>query len=462
LARKGLNRLLVALVFAIAFCFLIPHVILPRLGIGAALPFIYVPGEPIPGTPITNTFLVTLITDVVLVAFAFLAVRNVKEVPGRLQSVFEMLVEFIDNLTRNIVGPKSRKVFPLAFTIFTFVLFANYLKLIPGFDSIGVMECAGPASVSTLAHPVAPNGYYANGSTLYVPSSLNSGYRVTVEDFEYCEKTNGNYRPDEHAVGAVATVQVAGTQQAVATREASVITPTTPTNGGSQSGPHSGPTAEETFRAKLTRKVDTTPGLKVSDLAAEEQALVATDKNGKLTVKQPLRELYFITPFFRGATSDLTLTLALAIITVIMIQVHGVQELGGAYWYKFVNLPALANIGNPKKPLLGLLGPLDFAVGLLEIISEISKILSFAFRLFGNIFAGQVLIFVMTFLVATGLPLIFNGLEAFVGVIQSFVFAMLYTVLAGIAMSGHHVDDEEHAEGRGGHGEIVPIEAPQG
>ncbi len=451
MAGKGLTRLAIALVIGIATCFLIPHVILPKwLGIGVALPFIYVPGEKLPNSPLTNTLLTTFITDVVLGLFVYLAVRNVKEVPGRLQSVFEMLVEFVDNLTRGIVGPKSRKVFPLAFAIFTFILFANYIKLLPGFDSVGVMECAGPAQLSSPDHPVAPNGYYANGSALYVPASLSSGYRATLEDFEYCEKVNG--KAHEATTAAVGTRSAVSTPEAVATRAVAA-----PAGGESTGEGHSAvATAEETFRANLTRKVDTTAGLKLSDLTAEEQTLVTSDTKGKLTVKQPLREVYFITPFLRGAPSDLTFTLAIALIAVIMIQVHGVQELGSAYWYKYINLPAIANIGNPNKPARGLLGPIDFIVGILEIVSEISKILSFAFRLFGNIFAGQVLIFVMTFLIATGLPLIFNGLEAFVGVIQPFVFAMLYTVFAGIAMAGHHAEgDDEH----GGHGETIPVEA---
>ena len=90
------------------------------------------------------------------------------------------------------------------------------------------------------------------------------------------------------------------------------------------------------------------------------------------------------------------------------------------------------------------MGAMDFVVGLLEIISELAKIVSFGFRLFGNIFAGQVLLFVMTFLVATLLPAIFYGLELFVGLIQAFVFSMLLLVFSTMAMAGHGHDDEEH------------------
>jgi F-type H+-transporting ATPase subunit a len=455
LAGKGLTRLLIGLGIAILFCFIIPHVIFPALGIGVALPFIYVPGEPIPGTPLTNAFLTTLLTDALLALFIYAGLRNFKLVPGRWQSILEMFVQFLDNLTRNIIGPKNRKVLPLAFSIFTFILFANYIKLIPGFDSVGILECAGPAEKSKPDHPLAPNGYYANGNALFVPSSLNSGYRVTLADYEYCEKVNGKYHGDSHggAVGTAAATQGAvGT--AVATAPATQSAVATAAVGGSGgvsgggSGGHSSaePTAEERARAALTRKVDTTPNLKYSTLSAAEKALATAGPNDSVVVTNPLRELYFVTPFLRGPASDLTLTLAIALIAMIAVQVFGVQENGGAYWYKFVNLPALGNMGNPKKPARGLLGPIDFAVGILEIVSEFSKIISFAFRLFGNIFAGQVLLFVMVFLIATGFPLIFIGLEMFVGVIQPFVFAMLFTVFTGIAMAGHHGDDEHHDE----------------
>jgi hypothetical protein len=293
---------------------------------------------------------------------------------------------------------------------------------------------------------VAPNGYYANGSALFVPSSLSSGYRATLEDFEYCEQVNGKAHSESAPAGAAtasAAATAAVTKSAVATPEASAAAADTGHSSGTGTG--GGVSAEETLRAAVTRKVDTNPNLKLADLSAEEKALVTEGPNGKLTVKQPLRELYFVTPFFRGPASDLTLTLAIALIAVVAIQVLGVGENGGAYWFKYFDLPALGNIGNPKMPARGFLGPISFVVGLLEIVSELSKIISFAFRLFGNIFAGQVLLFVMTFLIGTGLPLIFIGLEAFVGVIQPFVFAMLFTVFAGIAMAGHH-GNEEHAE----------------
>jgi F-type H+-transporting ATPase subunit a len=93
--------------------------------------------------------------------------------------------------------------------------------------------------------------------------------------------------------------------------------------------------------------------------------------------------------------------------------------------------------GVNKKPL----GVIDFVVGIFEIISEFIKILSFGFRLFGNIFAGQVLLFIMAFLVATMLPVVFYALELFVGLMQAFVFAVLTLIFSAQAMESHHADD---------------------
>jgi F-type H+-transporting ATPase subunit a len=82
---------------------------------------------------------------------------------------------------------------------------------------------------------------------------------------------------------------------------------------------------------------------------------------------------------------------------------------------------------------------------LLEIVAELSKVLSFGFRLFGNIFAGQVLLFVIPFLVAWIVPTAVYGLELFVGLIQAFVFAMLLLVFSAMAMEGHgHEEDAHH------------------
>jgi len=123
-------------------------------------------------------------------------------------------------------------------------------------------------------------------------------------------------------------------------------------------------------------------------------------------------------PIFRSATADLNTTLAFAMISVIIIQISGVVSLGFfKYGKKFINFSS----------------PINFFVGLLEIISELAKIVSFSFRLFGSVFAGEVLLVVITGLVPWIIPLPFYGLELFIGGIQAVVFMLLTVVFIKIA-----------------------------
>ncbi|PIV08692.1 hypothetical protein COS52_01360 [Candidatus Roizmanbacteria bacterium CG03_land_8_20_14_0_80_39_12] len=127
-------------------------------------------------------------------------------------------------------------------------------------------------------------------------------------------------------------------------------------------------------------------------------------------------------PLLRGNNADLNATLALAIISVTMIQVYGFQFLGfKVYISKFLNFK----------------DPIYFVLGILEIISEVSKVVSFAFRLFGNIFAGEVLLTIVAFLVPVLASFPFLILEIFVGFVQALVFSMLTSVFLSLAVSQH-------------------------
>lgn len=126
-------------------------------------------------------------------------------------------------------------------------------------------------------------------------------------------------------------------------------------------------------------------------------------------------------PLFRPGTADLNTTLALALISIFATQYFGLKAQNLSYLKKFVNFES----------------PIMFFVGILEIISEFAKIISFAFRLFGNIFAGEVLLVVIAALIPLGIPLPFYGLEIFVGFIQALVFAMLTLVFINMATISH-------------------------
>lgn len=158
------------------------------------------------------------------------------------------------------------------------------------------------------------------------------------------------------------------------------------------------------------------------DTRMSEEGEVA-EPTGLVEVEEPgSHEIYV--PYLRAGTADLNTTIALATISVIMIQVFGFMYQQFGYFSKFINFS----------------NPINFFVGLLEIILEFAKILSFSFRLFGNIFAGEVLLAVITFLVPIIVPMPFYGLEIVVGVIQALVFAMLSVVFYNMATVGH----EEH------------------
>lgn len=129
-----------------------------------------------------------------------------------------------------------------------------------------------------------------------------------------------------------------------------------------------------------------------------------------------------LVPLLRGGTADLNITLGTAIVAVGMIQIFGVDSLGIKYFKKFINFS----------------NPINFFVGILELVSEFAKIMSFSFRLFGNIFAGEVLLVVIAFLLPLLGPLPFIGLELFVGFIQALVFATLTLVFVNIATSDSH------------------------
>lgn len=129
-----------------------------------------------------------------------------------------------------------------------------------------------------------------------------------------------------------------------------------------------------------------------------------------------------IIPFLRSTSADLNFTLALSLMTVIAVQFTGIAALGiMKYGKKFLISPFHKPYG------------IGTAVGVLELVSEIGKIISFTFRLFGNVFAGEVLLTVMLHLVPYFLPLPFMFLEVFVGAIQAVVFAMLTLVFLKMA-----------------------------
>lgn len=138
---------------------------------------------------------------------------------------------------------------------------------------------------------------------------------------------------------------------------------------------------------------------------------------------------HVLVPFLRSASTDLNVTVGLALITVVAVQYFGIKTVGfRKYMSRFVTFK----------------GPIEFFMGILEIISELSRVVSLSFRLFGNVFAGEVLLAVIGFLIPFVAVLPFYGLELFVGAIQAFIFALLTLVFLTLGATEH--GGEAHAE----------------
>lgn len=322
------NRILtilgVSLVIGIVFYFLGIRMTKADLAISAAAEPIWCWGGHIEGEhcsagtllPITNSLIMTVIVDLLLLLTIIFGARNMQLVPRGFQNVIEFIVEGFYNFAQSIDRKNVAKFFPLCASIFFFVLYSNYFALIPGVGSIGVCRV-------------------------------------------------------EHAAE------------------------------GAAAEPHIGPS--ETFAS-----------------------LPGYCPDGK------------VIPALRAPSSDLNVTLAWALAAVFMIELFGFQALGMNYLTKFFNFKE---------------GGMGFFVGILELISEFVRIIAFSFRLFGNIFAGEVVLGVMAYLFAYLLPLPFYGLELFVAFMQAFIFSVLTLVFMSLATLAHGGHDEH------GHPETMPIEA---
>lgn len=307
---------------------------------------VQLPAEPLTGHlivdwAVTNSMIATWVTMLLLITLAFFATRKMAMVPKGLQNVMEAILEAFLNLVESIAGPeKAKKFFPLVFTIFIFIVTANWLGILPGFGTIGRIETAD--------HIIEKEN--EEGGNLS---------EVNLQQF------NG---------GSVAVIPFGS----------------------------SGITAAE----------------------YEEHGTSDADRAGILV------------PFLRSMNTDLNTPLAIALVAMTMIQVWGMRASGFfGYASKFFNISRLRK----RNPM----GLIDIYVGILEFISEVARLISFTFRLFGNIFAGEVLLAAMSFLIPLSSAIaIFFGLELFVGIIQAFIFAMLTLVFSVVATSAH--GGEEH------------------
>ena len=363
--------------------------------LGGPLPLIQIPAERVVtvfGYDLMNTTVMFWASGIVLLTLAYFATRRLKDVPGRLQNVFEIIVEFFDNTADSVAGgPKrGRRFLPLVLAIFLGVLASNWLGILPGVGTIGRVE--------------------------------------TVEEFVH------HHLADDHPEYADAHLDEVPEDVLREVLEASATEEFVVFNG--QDGVATIPVGRgEEAKVQLQDVVDIDhPDIHhvIEDVEAGvvKRAPQPEDDPDKYAGLVGHRTGLLV-PYFRGASTDLNTTLAIAIVAMVAVQLWGIRALGfRTYSGKFLILNQ---------------GPIGFFVGILEGFGEIARTISFTFRLFGNMFAGEILLIAMAFL----LPLIgiipFLGLELFVGAIQAFIFAML-TLVFGVMAVAHHGDDDHHGE----------------
>lgn len=383
-------------------------------------PFIQLPGEVYPGTQywpvigdifggLTNTFMSAVVAWIVVLVLALAAKarsRTADEVPTGYYNFFEMVIEGAYNFAANIAGPKVKDFFPFFMTFILFILTANWMGLIPGWDSVGLWEYKphflAEGDINELEGDLR-SAIADNEVDMFVAGLEEQfGFPIEIEDGHFSHET------EEEILHAL-EVEYDETDK---------------------SDLRVGPFLLRADRNAITDSQD--PGYDPEYLKEGEDKKVGFSKKAAD---------WTIVPFFRPAATDLNFTLAFALVAMIMVQYYGFKYLGArgylSKFFPFIGKGFGAEVS--KNPIR----VIDVFVGLLELVSEFSKIVSFAFRLLGNIFAGMVLLFVMAFLLPAA-NIAFYGLEFFVGMVQALVFGLLMLIFMFSATESHHGDEDHH------------------
>ncbi len=407
--------------------------ILVMVNIPPVIPVIQLPGEKYPGSgwnlfglQMTNSLMGSVIVWILLALLIFYVMRKKpkdgSEVPpGGFYNLFEMTFEGLYGFVGGVAGgPFLGRIFKMFMTIFLIVLLSNWIELVPGVDSIGFLE----------AHVNKTTGAPLDG----YETMQSGGIYVLNPKCKWISPEAAANLSAEAMKGRADAGCVTGTGAAVSAPAGEVAHETT------SAATEATPIAEATAVTSEAAPAAEATAVEGETVAAEGATTEAAAEGGEgehhYAPGDPSVP-WVVLPYLRAPSTDLNLTVALALIAVIMIQVTGFSALGAGYLTKFFNFKTLFT-----SPL----GGIDVAVGLLELIGEFAKILSFAFRLLGNIFAGSILLFVMSFLLPF-LPWPFFILEFFVGALQAFVFGLLTAIFMNLATAshGHEDHEEEHA-----------------
>jgi F-type H+-transporting ATPase subunit a len=318
--------------------------------------------------PITNSMLTMWGIMVIILLVFWLAARKGSLIPGRFQSVIELIVEFISDLVYGTAGRRlGRRILPLIMGLFVFIWISNLSGLLPGVGTIGKYE--------EPEHAAVVDGEHAD----------ESGAAVVVEG--------------EHSDEGDTAV----TDEAAPASEAQEATNT-------------------------DEQAATAAGVSEADESHAED-----EGHGKVLV-----------PFLRAPNADLNMTLAMALIAITVVQVAGVRAHGVGGRIKHMADP-----------------PFLFPI---EVIGEVSRVVSLSARLFGNVFAGEVLLGVMFALGAAlkiavlpiVFPVVFLFLEVLFGTIQALVFSLLTLIYITLAAAHGHDEEHAHEEAKGHQPAAVP------
>ena len=402
--------------------------------LGGAVPHLQVPSELVTyigDYALYNTVVMFLAAMVVLALLTWLATRKISEVPGRWQSLMEILYEFFIGLAESTSGKAGRIFIPVATAIFLVVLFSNWLGVLPIVGNIGRVE----TTTEYFFHKF--EGKAENENAEKVLEALHHDVGKKGEGMGDYLATYAGDEKVQKLVGK--TLETYGDQDFVIFDGDGIrLLPLGRGNDYKLSlidvvaydiDDPIHPTSEDV--AKIARRVD--ESIAPDSVPSTEFFANNPDKYASLGGKRA----GILVPYLRGSSTDLNKTLAIAIFAMISVQFWGLKTLGiGGYWDKF--------IGNPFKR-----NPIDLFVGVLEMIGEFIKVISFTFRLFGNMFAGEILLIAMGFL----FPLIgmipFIGLELFVGFIQAIIFSVLTLMFGAFAIMPHHHPEGDHNGGEG-------------
>ncbi len=391
--------------------------------LSSPLPVISLPAEAafhVGTVSVPNTTIMLWISGLVLLFLAWRTTRNIKEVPSGLQNAFESIYDFFRDMAENMGGQKAFKFLPIVMLIFFIVLASNWFGIIPGVGSFGRVE-----SINEWFH------LHTSGAESEFEESYPTLGHEDVEALAIIEvlREERDARFVVFNGGGLALIPFGRSENSKA--PLSSIVPVDEhsleelehqiVEGGISS-----------LSADMLHKWEEIEGYIVQGVVqrsyfdSDGQMYDCSGQKTKITSCGTKRSAGLLIPFLRGSSTDLNLTLAIALVAMGAVQFFGISSLGFlGYAGKFINFKE---------------GPVGFFVGVLELFAEVARIISFTFRLFGNMFAGEILLIVMGFL----LPLIgilpFLGLELFVGVIQAFIFATLTLVFSVMAVQSHGSD----------------------